>query len=134
MELENLGSILMGIDPKVIWITAGIIAILGIISLVKKAIKLGIIILIVSLVVTYGGSYIDQFKEKYQFEFNSSGISVMVDGQKKEFSFDALNNMEVTPSSTNNVEVSIKDENGKTYKFEMNKKLYNALKEKMSKE
>jgi len=56
---------LIGSIDKDIWIIIGaIIAVLAIISFIKKAIKLGMIILVVAFVVTFGGSFVSNIKDK----------------------------------------------------------------------
>ena len=56
---------LIGSIDKDIWLIIGaIIAVLAIISLIKKAIKLGMLILVVAFVVTFGGSFVSNIKDK----------------------------------------------------------------------
>lgn len=56
---------LIGSIDKDIWLIIGaIIAVLAIISLIKKAIKLGMLILVVAFVVAFGGSFVSNIKDK----------------------------------------------------------------------
>ena len=56
---------LIGNIDKDIWLIIGaIIAVLAIISLIKKAIKLGMLILVVAFVVAFGGSFVSNIKDK----------------------------------------------------------------------
>ena len=62
--MERFMSMLGSIDSKT-WTIAGVVAVvLALIAILKKAIKLGIFIVIIAVVLMYGGNFIDGFKEK----------------------------------------------------------------------
>ena len=62
--MEQVMGLIGSIDKDIWLIIGAIIAVLAIISLIKKAIKLGMIILVVAFVVTFGGSFVSNIKDK----------------------------------------------------------------------
>ena len=62
--MEQVMSLIGSIDKDIWLIIGAIIAVLAIISLIKKAIKLGMLILVVAFVVTFGGSFVSNIKDK----------------------------------------------------------------------
>ena len=62
--MEQVMGLIGSIDKDIWLIIGAIIAVLAIISLIKKAIKLGMLILVVAFVVTFGGSFVSNIKDK----------------------------------------------------------------------
>jgi len=62
--MEQVMSLIGSIDKDIWLIIGAIIAVLAIISLIKKAIKLGMLILVVAFVVAFGGSFVSNIKDK----------------------------------------------------------------------
>lgn len=126
--MEAVSGILMGIDPRAIWIAAGIVGVLGLLAILKKAIKLGILVLVIALAITYGGSAINNIKDTYQIEVEGSYISMVVD--KKEYSIDLsdINSVNVININKDGVELDIISGDNTKMNITVPKILFNMIK------
>ena len=79
--MENIASYLLSM-PREAWVVAiAIIGLLGILSIIKKAIKLGITVLILAVLVTNGGTYLNKLKNDYSLSVNDTKISAVINGR-----------------------------------------------------
>lgn len=126
--MEAVSGILMGIDPRAIWIAAGIVGVLGLLAILKKAIKLGILVLVIALAITYGGSAINNIKDTYQIEVEGSYISMVVD--EKEYSIDLsdINSVNVININEDGVELDIISGDNTKMNITVPKILFNMIK------
>ena len=76
--MEKFLSMFVDIDTRVIYIAVVVILIAGLLAVIKKAVKLGIIVLIIALLVGYGGSFLNSIKERYDFSINGTELYVRV--------------------------------------------------------
>lgn len=126
--MEAIGGILMGIDPQAIWIAAGIVGVLGLLAILKKAIKLGIMVLVIALAITYGGSVINNVRDTYQIEVEGSYISMVVN--EKEYSIDLsdIKSVTVVNIGDGGVELDIVSGDNTKMNITVPKALFNMLK------
>jgi len=115
------------------------VAILGvafIISLVKKAIKLGILVLVIALLLTYGGSMVSKIQEKYNINVEGDTITAVVDGKEYTLDLELVSEIVITDIGKGKVKVAIKaaDENkSKVAEVEMYRFMSNAVKKQAEK-
>lgn len=82
----NMIPTLLQLDPTVLKVLAVIMALLFIISLIKKAIKLGIFLLIVAMLFGCGVPALNNLRESYGMNYNQQTETVTVKVDGKEFS------------------------------------------------
>ncbi len=75
-----MGQLIGNIDTRVFIAIAVVIIILGIIVIIKKIIKLGIIIIIIGLCLGYGGSSIEYMKDNL-----GDGMEETIEAVKDKF-------------------------------------------------
>ncbi len=128
--MEKFLSLFSDIDIRIVYAAAAIVAIAGILSLIKKAIKLGIIVIAISLVITYGGNVLNEIKENYKF--NMEGTTMQVTILDKSYSVDLLNVKEAIAQDVGNgnVRLELYDKQGNAYTqpIVMNRMIYQLIK------
>lgn len=77
-----MNNLLINMDPKTWYILAGLCAILLIISIIKKAIKLGVVILITIIMFLMTGPQAKDIHKSYNIQIDSDTITVTLDGQQ----------------------------------------------------
>lgn len=125
--MENMISLFAGLDTKIVLIAAGLVALAGIIAIFKKAVKIGIFVLAIAVLVTVGGSYLAELQQQYGFSAEGSVISVTLDG--KQYTVDMENIDTVKSYDNGNGSVKLEVWSGE-YKLELDvpRFIYNAAK------
>lgn len=125
--MENMIGLFVGLDPKIVLIAAGLVAIAGFIALFKKAIKIGIFVLAIALLVTVGGTYLGELQQQYGFSADGSVISMKLDG--KDYTVDIENIDSIKSYDNGNGSVKLEVWSGE-YKLEIDvpRFIYNAAK------
>lgn len=134
--MNSLISFASNIDTKYVYIAVAILGVAFIISLVKKAIKLGILVLVIALLLTYGGSMVSKIQEKYNINVEGDTITAVVDGKEYTLDLELVSEIVVTDIGKGKVKVAIKaaDENkSKVAEVEMYRFMFNAVKKQVEK-
>jgi len=134
--MNSLISFASNIDTKYVYIAVAILGVAFIISLVKKAIKLGILVLIIALLLTYGGSMVSKIQEKYNINVEGDTITAVVDGKEYTLDLELVSEIVITDIGKGKVKVAIKaaDENkSKVAEVEMYRFMFNAVKKQAEK-
>lgn len=92
--INMLEPILANVDTKVILIVAGILVISGILAIIKKVVKLGLVMLVVAILVSTLIPMAQSFQEKYSINVSNGVIALKVDG--KEYNIDKENCKSIT--------------------------------------
>ena len=134
--MNSLISFASNIDTKYVYIAVAILGVEFIISLVKKAIKLGILVLVIALLLTYGGSMVSKIQEKYNINVEGDTITAVVDGKEYTLDLELVSEIVITDIGKGKVKVAIKaaDENkSKVAEVEMYRFMFNAVKKQAEK-
>ena len=134
--MNSLISFASNIDTKYVYIAVAILGVAFIISLVKKAIKLGILVLVIALLLTYGGSMVSKIQEKYNINVEGDTITAVVDGKEYTLDLELVSEIVKTDILKGMVKVAIKaaDENkSKVAEVEMYRFMFNAVKKQAEK-
>lgn len=134
--MNSLISFASNIDTKYVYIAVAILGVAFIISLVKKAIKLGILVLVIALLLTYGGSMVSKIQEKYNINVEGDTITAVVDGKEYTLDLELVSEIVITDIGKGKVKVAIKaaDENkSKVAEVEMYRFMFNAVKKQAEK-
>lgn len=92
--MNKIISLIAGLDTKVIYIVCGVIIVLGVLALIKKIISIGITIIVIALMMSYGGSVMDKIKEEYGVGIQGSIISMDIGGEKQEIDVSLIDSIE----------------------------------------
>lgn len=134
--MNSLIAFASNIDTKYVYIAVAILGVAFIISLVKKAIKLGILVLVIALLLTYGGSMVSKIQEKYNINVEGDTITAVVDGKEYTLDLELVSEIVITDIGKGKVKVAIKaaDENkSKVAEVEMYRFMFNAVKKQAEK-
>jgi len=134
--MNSLISFASNIDTKYVYIAVAILGVAFIISLVKKAFKLGILVLVIALLLTYGGSMVSKIQEKYNINVEGDTIIAVVDGKEYTLDLELVSEIVITDIGKGKVKVAIKaaDENkSKVAEVEMYRFMSNAVKKQAEK-
>lgn len=134
--MNSLISFASNMDTKYVYIAVAILGVAFIISLVKKAIKLGILVLVIALLLTYGGSMVSKIQEKYNINVEGDTITAVVDGKEYTLDLELVSEIVITDIGKGKVKVAIKaaDENkSKVAEVEMYRFMFNAVKKQAEK-
>lgn len=126
--MEALSGMVLGLDPKVLWISACIVGVLGLLALLKKAIKAGILIIVIALVITYGGSVVQGIQEKYNLDVDGSIVSMEIDGKKMSLDIADINSCKVISQTEDKVKLEIQSGSSATLTVDIPKVMFNVLK------
>lgn len=126
--MDMISSVLMGIDPKAIWIAAGIVGVLGLLAIIKKAVKIGVLVLVIALAITYGGSVVNNIRDTYQIEVNGSHISMVVDNKDYSIDLADIKSIEKVSKSNDGVELNIVSGSNTNMNITVPEVLYNLIK------
>ncbi len=134
--MNSLISFASNINTKYVYMAVAILGVAFIISLVKKAIKLGILVLVIALLLTYGGSMVSKIQEKYNINVEGDTITAVVDGKEYTLDLELVSEIVITDIGKGKVKVAIKaaDENkSKVAEVEMYRFMSNAVKKQAEK-
>jgi len=133
--MEKFLSMFVDIDTRVIYIAVVVILIAGLLAVIKKAVKLGIIVLIIALLVGYGGSFLNSIKERYDFSINGTELYVRVMNNEYNIELVDVKEINVQDLGNGNVKMEIYDTEGKAYTtpITINGTIYQLIKKQVSK-
>ena len=98
----------------------------AIVSIIKKVAKLGILLLIVACVLTYGGIATQQIKNDYNIQKSGSDICMTIKGTKIYLDDSKIKDA-VVVSGENGNSIVLKDKEGKTHIVEVPKVVWRHL-------
>ena len=110
------------IQSNILLILCALAVIFVVLSILKKAVKLTIVLVVLSFVLGSGGAYVKSLTSKYNVHIE--GTNVVYKINDKQGSFDTDNVVKVTESEPNdngNVTVSISFKSGNPITFDINK-------------
>lgn len=89
-----MGDVLIGIlseiDPKVVYIAVGLLAVSALISLIKKAIKIAVIVIIVALCISYLAPLAKQIQKDYKVSIEDDKLYINIKGREFELSKEGI--------------------------------------------
>lgn len=89
------GEMLSQVNPKVVYVVVGILLVSFVISLVKQAIKLAILVLIVTVGVSVLGPTATAFQDRYKFNISNGIATIQVDGKEIKLDKDEITKIEL---------------------------------------
>ncbi len=113
--MENILSKFNGLDVKYLYAAVAIIVIAAVIALIKKAIKVGLVVLVIALAITYGGMVIKDFQQKYNIDVNGTVISMTMEGKDYTFDYKAVKQIDAQDLGTGNVKLDIETITGRMF-------------------
>ena len=107
-----LQPILSELDPRVITGVVVLLLIVGVLALIKKVIKIGVIVIILALSMSTLGPMAHSFQENYKFNVENGVIRVVLDGAEYEIDKDLCKKITLTNKGVTGyeVEAEFKDE------------------------
>ena len=115
----------MSLDPRVLWVIGGLALVLGILAIIRKAIKLAVSAVLVCILLTYGGSMIDQVKQDFNVELNGTTATITVLGKEHNIDITKLE-IEVLEDKGDKQSVEIRYD-GKEYKVDLPKDIVSKI-------
>lgn len=123
MILEHLQSI-----PKEAWITAiAIIGLFGILSIIRKTVKLLITAVLLAIIVTNIGVFTNNLDTKYGLSVEDKVITAVVDGEPIRLDLDNVKNITATENENNTITLSLNTTDGASASLDIPKALYKAI-------
>lgn len=110
--MENLVDLLLA-NPQILMGIAAFLLFIAIVSIIKKLLKFGIIILIVVILVGAGGISVKNTQEKYNLSYHENIITATVEGKQVNLDFNKLEGAKVAAQKTDSgMRLSITYKNG----------------------
>ena len=121
-----MGSIYSLANSNLIYFIAVIFAVLTIVSILKKMFKIAALVLVICLVVAYGGQELDKVKSKYNVNVKDGVISYTIDGKSNNIKAAEIEKAYIVSNGdTKKVEFEFKS--GGTYEVELPKIAYDVV-------
>ena len=115
----------MSLDPRVLWVIGGVALVLGILAIIRKAIKLAVSAVLVCILLTYGGTMLDQVKQDFNVELNGTTATITVLGKEHNIDITKLE-IEVLEDKGDKQSVEIRYD-GKEYKVDLPKDIVSKI-------
>lgn len=109
---DMLAPILSEIEPTYIWMLVGICAIVLLLSLLKKAVKLAITVLIIGLCATAVVPWAQNFQEKYQIRVEDGALAMKIDGEDFFIDREGIKSMQLVNDGFGNYSLGITYKDG----------------------
>lgn len=116
---------ILSLDPRVLWVIGGLALVLGILSIIRKAIKLAVSAVLVCILLTYGGTMLDQVKQDFNVELNGTTATITVLGKEHNIDITKLE-IEVLEDKGDKQSVEIRYD-GKEYKVDLPKDIVSKI-------
>lgn len=97
--MDNIITMFAGIDKTYILICAAILVIAGIVALVMKALKIGIVVVLVACLIYVGGNYIEGLQAQYNVYSNGNTIYFTLEGVEQSIDFKDVSKVLIKDSS-----------------------------------
>lgn len=109
---DMFAPILSELNPTYVWIFVGICAILVVLSIVKKAIKLALIVGLIGLCVSVVAPWAQDFQEKYKINFDNGALVMKVNGEDFRLDKEAIKSMQLVNDGFGNYSLGITYDDG----------------------
>lgn len=116
---------ILSLDPRVLWVIGGVALVLGILAIIRKAIKLAVSAVLVCILMTYGGTMLDQVKQDFNVELNGTTATITVLGKEHNIDITKLE-IEVLEDKGDKQSVEIRYD-GKEYKVDLPKDIVSKI-------
>ena len=116
---------ILSLDPRVLWVIGGVALVLGILAIIRKAIKLAVSAALVCILLTYGGTMLDQVKQDFNVELNGTTATITVLGKEHNIDITKLE-IEVLEDKGDKQSVEIRYD-GKEYKVDLPKDIVSKI-------
>ena len=103
-----LGDMLSQLDPKVVYIFVGVMIISAVLAIIKKAIKIGIIVVIIALSVSTLGPMAKEFQDKYKFSIDSGVATIQAENNTIKLDKNTIKDIELINKGVNGYELKVK--------------------------
>lgn len=101
--------IMAQLNSKTLVIIAAILIVAGLIAVIKKVIKLGFIIVVISLLIFALAPSAKTFQEKYSFKVNDDMAYITVNGSSYIINADEITSMKINDNKGNGYKVMFND-------------------------
>lgn len=116
---------ILSLDPRVLWVIGGVALVLGILAIIRKAIKLAVSAVLVCILLTYGGTMLDQVKQDFNVELNGTTATITILGKEHNIDITKLE-IEVLEDKGDKQSVEISYD-GKEYKVDLPKDIVSKI-------
>lgn len=116
---------ILSLDPRVLWVIGGVALVLGILAIVRKAIKLAVSAILVCVLMTYGGTMLEQVKQDFNVELNGTTATITILGKEHNIDITKLE-IEVLEDKGDKQSVEISYD-GKEYKVDLPKDIVSKI-------
>ena len=113
--------------PREAWMTAiAIVGIMGLLAIIKKAIRLGITVVILAVIITYGGMVVRGIQEEYDIQVNGSVVSATIDNDIMVIDLQKIESIAVSKNGDDKVTLSITSDDGLQANIDMPNIVYSV--------
>jgi len=107
-----LEPILAELDHRVIIGAVALLLIVGVLALVKKVVKLGIVVIVIALAVSTLGPMAKSFQEDYKFSIEDGAIHMTISGAEYEISRESYKEIVIVNKGMGKYEVQAVSNDG----------------------
>lgn len=101
------GGVLSQLDPKVLYVVVGILMLSVILSILKRAVKMAIIIGVMALAVGSLGPMAQQIQENYAFDVRDGVANITVHGQVVELDREKIKEVKLINKGTSGYSLKV---------------------------
>lgn len=106
--MQNLISLVEGLDIRYVYLAVAILGVTVVVSFIKKAVKVGIAVLIIALLISYGGVWASKIQEKYNVNIEEGSINITIDGKVHNINLEETGEIVATDLGNGKVKLTIK--------------------------
>lgn len=117
--MEKFLELFAGIDPKIVIICAIVLVVLALIALIKKAFKVGIIVLLLAIILGGGGLSLDKIASQFGIEFDGSNVELRLGGQEYSIDVNEIAGVEVEDGVNGKCSLTVNFEDGTSGSYEI---------------
>lgn len=108
-----LEPILGQVDPTVLWVFIGIMAVCVVLSIIKKAIKIAVTVALIASLATVIAPLAQEFQENYKFEIVDSTAILKIKGEEFRLSRDECKDIRLENKGSKGYSLIVDTKNGK---------------------
>lgn len=99
--------------PREAWMMAiCVVGIMGLIAIIKKAVKLGVLVVVLAVLFTYGGMAVRNIQAEYNIQVNGSVVSAVIDNEPLVVDFKEIESITVAKKGEDRVTLSVTSSDG----------------------
>ena len=125
--MEALIGHLIAFGQDKLLIVCMILAIIGLVVILNKLIKIGITILLIGAIVAGGSNYINRLKAEYGFELDTKHVAIVLDEESYSIEFEKVDKIEVRDTG-DTVECKIYNSNEQCMRLSIPDRVYMVAK------